>query len=77
MYRTLAQQKDAQRRITDQIIAESDRQDITWRHLSPQSDYELLPVLGEEFGEVSRAMLPGNKPGDLAKELNQLGRVVK
>ena len=46
-------------------------------HLSPQSDYELLPVLGEEFGEVSRAMLPGNKPGDLAKELNQLGRVVK
>ena len=72
MYWTPAQQKEAQRRITDQIISERDRQDIVWGHLSPQSDYELLTVLAEEFGEVARAMLPGNKPGDLEKELTQL-----
>ena len=75
MYWTPAQQKDAQRRITDQIISERDRQDAVGGHLSPQSDYELLTVLGEKFGEVSRELLPGGTPEGLAAELIQLAAV--
>ena len=75
MYWTPAQQKDAQHRISDQIIAERDRQDVVWGHLSPQSDYELLAVLGEEFGEVARELMPGGTPEGLDAELTQLTAV--
>ena len=72
---TLPEQRDAQRNITELIIAERDRQDAVWGHLSPQSDYELLAVLGEEFGEVSRELLPGGTPEGLAAALIQLAAV--
>ena len=75
MYWTPAQQKEAQRRITDQIIAERDRQDVVWGHLSPQSDYELLAVRGEEFGEVARELMPGGTPEGLDAELTQMAAV--
>ena len=53
-----SEQKEAQRRITEQIIRERQQQDAVWGHLSPQSDIELLTVLAEEFGEVARELLP-------------------
>ena len=61
---------------SDQIISERDRQDVVWGHLSPQSDYELLAVLGEEFGEVARELMPGGTPEGLDTELTQLAAVV-
>jgi len=47
--------------LLDEVVRERRRQDVKWgRKLRWRSHSDWLPILGEEFGEVSRALTEYN-----------------
>lgn len=60
------------------VAEERERQDATWNRspgVWPGSDGEKVAVLGEEFGEVCRALLEAEGPERLRAELIQVAAV--
>ena len=62
----------------DEISDELDHQDAKWGPDRTHSNEWWYAILGEEFGEVGKAMLEnhfdylGSKPGDVRREVVQL-----
>ena len=65
---------DLQKVITDQIIAERDRQDKKWGAERRLSDHHWACILGEEFGEACQAANDHLK-SELVLELIQVAAV--
>ena len=59
--------------IIDLIMSERDRQDVKWGEQN-HNIYKWLAILGEEVGEVNKAVLE-NKYDEVIDELIQIGAV--